>query len=898
MKISRLIPKQTLAVAPRVLGMIVVCIFFGLNTQGVSAQEPLATEPQFAQPQPAEPFANELQPTELQPAQPQPDQTQPPADQPVPTPATDTAERSNTPDAESGKVRFSFNGASWRDVITWMADEADLALHVSEIPPGSFTYTDPNAFTHDDAIDRINLFLLPQGFTLVRNGQLLTVINLNDPRSMNQLDAMADMIPAQDLDKRNTHEVVKCIFRLGEIDAEDAVLELSALNLMTTPAVLSRTNQLIITDTVAKLKTAKAILDAFEPSTLDNGTVVKNFALQHVDAEDILLVARPHMGLATGEMIGIDVSLSADLQGKNIFITGVEDKVKLLENLVTALDRPDKQLSTQNGENVLQAHAVSGGNVETVYNVLLTILAGKSVRLSMDKEAGTVVALATPETQAEIAQTVLELQATDAEFEVIPLKTVDPYFVISLLEEMLDLPDALDDPDDIDPDAPKIDADPGNMRLFVRAKRDKIEQIRKIVEGLDSAAVTPAGDDTLLLPVRGEQALNLLETSARFWRGENPVLLFQTNLQTAPRITERVVGSENPTDTMSRLTAARQPADAKLLTTKVTGGAPAIRCQLTPRGLILQCEDATALAKFEEHFRMLSGPVDSTPSPPVIFYLTHTKADDALRMLAELLDGGEAASEVEGGTLVNGYVSSSSYSGFLGSIISSRDGTMSMIFDSVTVVSDSRLNRLIAQGSTDDLAKIEEYLNIIDKDSSLTSIETYGTSHVIELTNTRASEVAAVIREAYAGRVTASTTGAAPKGASPGGSEGAAAVAAQREAAAAKAAEAEKQAASKKGDAKKSAAQPARDLEPKMTIAVHEPSNSLIITAPRQLFAEVEQLAMAIDRRSETEVQVLTPSSGALMDPLLQQALGIEPSATSRSSSDRDRSRNSSRSDR
>jgi hypothetical protein len=47
---------------------------------------------------------------------------------------------------------------------------------------------------------------------------------------------------------------------------------------------------------------------------MEDGTVMKNFALQHVDAEDILVVARPHLGLATGEMIGIDVSLSADLQ--------------------------------------------------------------------------------------------------------------------------------------------------------------------------------------------------------------------------------------------------------------------------------------------------------------------------------------------------------------------------------------------------------------------------------------------------------------------------------------------------------------------------------------------------------------------------------------------------------
>ena len=47
------------------------------------------------------------------------------------------------------------------------------------------------------------------------------------------------------------------------------------------------------------------------------------------------------------------------------------------------------------------------------------------------------------------------------------------------------------------------------------------------------------------------------------------------------------------------------------------------------------------------------------PSPPIVFYLKYTKADDAIRMLAELLDGGEAAELAESGSLVNGYVSSS-----------------------------------------------------------------------------------------------------------------------------------------------------------------------------------------------------------------------------------------------
>ncbi len=336
-----------------------------------------------------------------------------------------------------------------------------------------------------------------------------------DPRSMQQLDALAGLVTIEQLDERNDHDVVKCFFPLGELEPEEAIQELSALNLMTTPAVFAKTKQLLITDTAAKLRNVKSVLELFEPSQLDNGTVVKSFSLQHAEAEDVLLVARPHLGLATGEMIGIDVSLSADVQGKNIYVTGIEDKVKLIESLVTAIDQPKDDPTTANGELELKSYPIEGGNTEVVYNVLQTLLAseGETVRLSMDEAADSVVALASPAVHREIEQTVLELQANEAEFEVIPLKTVDPLFAISLIEEMLDLPDALDDPDEVDADAPKIDADPANMRLFVRGKKAQIEQIKRIVEGLDGTTSISSDNGIRIFPMKGEQTEQVLESS-------------------------------------------------------------------------------------------------------------------------------------------------------------------------------------------------------------------------------------------------------------------------------------------------------------------------------------------------------------------------------------------------
>ena len=73
-------------------------------------------------------------------------------------------------------------------------------------------------------------------------------------------------------------------------------------------------------------------------------------------------------------------------------------------------------------------------------------------------------------------------------------------------------------------------------------------------------------------------------------------------------------------------------------------------------------------------------------------------------------------------------------------------------------------------------------------------------------------------------------------------------------------------------------------MEPKMTIAVHEPSNSLIVTAPEALFKEVEKLVKLIDTRSQQTVEVLKISRPLAND--LQQILNGEmPVPNSRSSS-------------
>ena len=85
--------------------------------------------------------------------------------QPASPPSPPTAASTDRDDVggEARTLRFSFERTPWRAVLSWVAEEAGLALYISELPTGSFTYSDPNSFTPAETIDRINLFLIPQG---------------------------------------------------------------------------------------------------------------------------------------------------------------------------------------------------------------------------------------------------------------------------------------------------------------------------------------------------------------------------------------------------------------------------------------------------------------------------------------------------------------------------------------------------------------------------------------------------------------------------------------------------------------------------------------------------------------------------------------------------------------
>jgi len=757
----------------------------------------------------------------------------------------------------NGKLRFSFSGAPWREVLDWLSEAGELSLYVDDVPEGSFTYTDDEFYSISSAIERLNLFLLPRGYTLVQRGRLLAVINLGDPRSLQQLDSLAQSTTPDKLEDFDPSDIVKCFIPLDELIANDVLEELQPLSLMKPPVVLAKSNQLMMIESVQKMREALQVVTAMKsPSEVEQ--VLRRFDLEHIDADTVLLVAGKHLGIPEDELIGLDITITSDLEGKRLFALGSEEKVARLDRLIELIDVPEQ--TEKPAENrVLVSHSVSGANLQIVYDVLQTMLADQPIRLSIQESTQSVVALAPVEVHQQIESTIKELEAPPVEFAVVELGDVDPYFAVSLVSEMF-APEVVDDrrrkeSEDETVQPPKVDADPGNRRLFVRGTKSQVAQVQQVVEKLKGRVETSTAG-VRVIPLTGPRRDELLRAARNYWRGENP-LLISPGSSTQPSVIEKSIHDEpadDPQPVVPQSTLEAMPTDLTRQSSKdshfVAERSPAapIRGQVVPEGIIVQSDDPEALARFEKYMQELKKLDKRATSPPVIYYLKFVSAEMAVKMLVDLLDGGVALQDAPAESLVRGANPGDTY--FSGSYLIDRNGVTTVTSGTATIVSDARLNRLIVQGTNDDVAMIDQYMKIIDKETSITGIETSGKSNVIQLRHTVASSVAEMIRAAFPNRVHEDARKALAARNSQGSSND------------------RSSSNSKSKDTKKPEIddKPTRDSEPKMAIAVHERSNSLVITAPKALFDEVEQLVQSIDQRSERAIKVIAPSPGINVD--------------------------------
>lgn len=836
--------------------------------------------------------------------------------------ATSEQVHSDSEQAHSeGRLRLNFRGSSWEDVLQWLADQADLSLQIDRVPQGTVNFVDPEGtYSVKETLDLFNRLLLDRGWALVRRGRMLFLIDLEAENANKLIAEQAERVAPEELEKRGNSDIVTCIFPLGGLDPEDAREELAE---MVGPwgdvVVLATARQVKVTETVAKLKAIRELLSR----ATESASNVTTIPLEHRAAEAVLEVARPLLGLEPGENAGDEIRISVTVYGDRIFATGVPAKLGLLEKIVKEADQP-LPTAEPDAENrtelpVLRRHAIKSAATDVVMDVLQTMLDGvPDVRIAVEPKTNSIIASARPETQELISRTIAELDGSGSSFEVIDLKRLEPQQALATINKFFGVSSAGGESGAGTPaGAPVIDGDPVTGRLWVRGTPEQIETVKRLIDELEGDnGLGTLGEKVRVLPFAGRSAEEAVSQVQRLWeltgrRNRIRTAAPSRGFGASRGIRERRPAGENgsprdrPADKESGTGANQFPenpeaskrdrretrlvsdlgqgpvaspsdrdsganssarsggeSDAATEGEQSAGrGGDDVYVQVTPRGLVVASEDTEALDTFETLLQSVSQPSAAPSELPTIYWLKYIEADVAAELVSDVLGGADS-----GGSSIAESVVSGLGGGMLGGLLGmgggeSESSARSILTStgSVNVVPDARLNALIVQANPTDLALIEMILEKIDVRESPEDIETIAKPALIPVIYQDAGEVAELVKAVFAEKM---------GGGDEGGDRG-------RRGNDDMPSPREFLEAMRGGGRGGGGGGTARSEPTKISVAVDERSNSLVVTATPQDFLKVRDFVGQLDQQGmDTQEDLFVmPIPGTMKPDLMKQAL-------------------------
>jgi len=490
--------------------------------------EPTAQPEMGTAPATADPFADPSKPVQMPPEGVAPEQAAPPPGPPAAV-ATEAPQPELPAAAGPGLLHFQFDAAPWKDVLEWLAQQAGLSLAIETLPVGTFTYRDERTYTVDEALDLLNSYLLTKGYTLIRRERILLVLDVENPIP----EELVTLVTTEELDKRGRFELVKCLFPLARMKAEDAAAMIKDfIGPQGKVIPFPKARQILVTETAGKLRTIRDMIARYEDPLSGGAETVYEINLQHASSEEVLSIARPLLGIPEGQNSGSDINLSVDLLGTRIFASGSADKLQLLRELIPKIDKAPAEAGEAAKEPeklTLKTYFIKAADVQLVLRVAQTLLADlPGVRLEVDTTSGKLIAWARASEHRIIEETLQQLEGQDLQFEVIQLNKTDPQLAVAAINKFFNLgttaTSSSKDAAKTAPQGPIVDGDPVTMQLWVRGTVLQIEQVKDLIEKLDGAETEQASGETIrTIPLSGAAAKSALETFEKFWTRKNKI---------------------------------------------------------------------------------------------------------------------------------------------------------------------------------------------------------------------------------------------------------------------------------------------------------------------------------------------------------------------------------------
>lgn len=471
-----------------------------------------------------------------------------------------------------GKVRFNFHGQPWQGVLEWLAGISGLSLDWQELPGDHLNLRTQRDYTLEEARDLLNQHLLARGFTMLRHGEVLTVVNLSklDP-------ALVPSVEPAELAKRDPHEFVQTIFALDWMPADTAEEELKPL---LSPkgklAKLTTTNRLHALDVVTNLQAIHDLITE-EQSGRGRERLVKSFKLEYARADDVKTLLEDFLGLdkkkgpampmdpnqarmmqqqmqmqaqqnggqpnaAAAAKKKEDIAIISNPRDNEIIAQAPPETMAIIEQTVQLLDAPSaRQESLDRQLSKYRVFRLSQIDPETLVT-MLTEMGGLDPRtkLTADKKNHSLIVNGSLVDHVVVQQVVERLDGSDRSFEVVRLRRLPADYVAGTIRFMMggeeeekedssyrryyyyDPFGSRNQEDDSKSSKFRVDADVENNRLLLYANEMELEEIQKLLVKLGEVRPNDGERSTVrVLNVSGEQADEFLERLKEHWGAGN-----------------------------------------------------------------------------------------------------------------------------------------------------------------------------------------------------------------------------------------------------------------------------------------------------------------------------------------------------------------------------------------
>lgn len=498
----------------------------------------------------------------------------PPAEKYVPQPI-DREIRKN-PD---GKVTFNIVGQPWEPVLQWLSDASRLSLDWQELPGDSLNLITTRDYTMEEARDLINRHLLTRGFTMIVNGEIMSIVRTKDINP-----AIVQRVSPDALDSIPDHTICKVSFDLDWLIADEAVEELKPM-LSSAGQIhkLSRTNRLEVIDTAVSLRQLWDLLKA-EQSDQGEEQLVQAFRLKYRRAEDVIRMLRDLLkiqdssGVPAEGMQGMDPNMVMQMMqqmqqamqqaaaqgsaGGGQARQKVETRLVLnqKENMILAQAAPDQMAVIRKAIEQIDVEAEPGStllqniNRMKVYRLesidpqtladLLQQLGDldPGTVLKVDKKKRSIIAWATLADHLTITTLVEKLDQSSRDIEVITLRRLDAEYVAGTIRLLMGNQESDDNSNSMQsrygffdfgmmnqqaPEEPKFRVEPDieNNRLLVFANNIEMDEIRKLLVKLGELPDPNAADEGIrVFEIAPDEDLEQMKERIRqFWKRGNKI---------------------------------------------------------------------------------------------------------------------------------------------------------------------------------------------------------------------------------------------------------------------------------------------------------------------------------------------------------------------------------------